>query len=461
MITGDTLKDWGFTPGPKFGLMLAEARLLESMGNSKEEIIDKIGLIVLPEDTRTEMRTNNIPFGQFIDANNDMERENVASVVRHMDALMRIPTIKSGVILPDACPSGSQLGTIPVGGAVACEDAIHPGFHSADICCSVAISIFKRNENPKFLLDTFQKATHFGPGGPNRIVKMPDHLSEMLANLSDNPFIKGLENMAIGHFGSQGDGNHFAYVGHLESTGNLALVTHHGSRGFGAQVFKRGLAVAKKHTKIVAARVPEQSAWIKADSDNGRAYWEALQFIREWTKANHYVLHGIAATLTGNKITNQFWNEHNFVFQRSDGLFYHGKGATPSWKGFAADDVGLTLIPLNMSQPILITEHVDKPEALGFAPHGAGRNMSRSQFIRENSEKQEELDALAAKGLDIRSYCGTPDYSELPSAYKNADEVTAQIEKYGLAKVVDRVLPYGSLMAGDIEHNAPWKKKKK
>jgi hypothetical protein len=36
-----------------------------------------------------------------------------------------------------------------------------------------------------------------------------------------------------------------------------------------------------------------------------------------------------------------------------------GKGATPSWSGYAADDDGRTLIPLNMSEPILIARHRD------------------------------------------------------------------------------------------------------
>ena len=75
-----------------------------------------------------------------------------------------------------------------------------------------------------------------------------------------------------------GDGNHFAYVGHLKSTGHAALVTHHGSRGLGAQLYKRGMAVARKHTAIHAPN-PDQNAWIKASSEYGRAYWEALQIV--------------------------------------------------------------------------------------------------------------------------------------------------------------------------------------
>jgi tRNA-splicing ligase RtcB len=87
------------------------------------------------------------------------------SVIKHLHELMRVPTIKAGAVMPDACPAGSAPGTIPVGGIVACENAIHPGYHSADICCSMAISIFDRDTDPLDVLDAGTKLTHFGPGG--------------------------------------------------------------------------------------------------------------------------------------------------------------------------------------------------------------------------------------------------------------------------------------------------------
>jgi|GEM_PF-3920118 len=34
-------------------------------------------------------------------------------------------------------------------------------------------------------------------------------------------------------------------------------------------------------------------------------------------------------------------------------------------------------------------------------------------------------------------------------------------EHYGLAEVVDEVIPYGSIMAGDWQQNAPWRKKRR
>ncbi|PZU95523.1 MAG: RNA-splicing ligase RtcB [Chelatococcus sp.] len=451
-INGDTLKAWGFKPGRHFGDLLRHANMRRGEGADDATISAELEGIVPVE---TVMRTNSLPFGVFLETSNEHERANAEAVIRHMDALMRVPTIRAGAIMPDACPSGSAEGTIPVGGAVACDDAIHPGFHSADICCSVAVTVFKRRDAPKRLLDAVQAATHFGPGGrpQGRMIAPPAALTDF----AGNPFLAGLEGFGLGHFGSQGDGNHFAYVGTLRSSGQLALVTHHGSRGLGAQLYKRGMAVAKKHTAIIAPKVPGHNSWIKASSDDGRAYWCALQIVRAWTKASHYAIHDLAAAAIGNAVVDRFWNEHNFVFQRSDGLFYHGKGATPSWGGFSPDDDGRTLIPLNCSEPILIARHRDLSGALGFAPHGAGRNFSRTQHIRENEGLADELAHLLHRGLDIRSYCGTPDYSELPSAYKNAASVRAQIEKFGLADIVDQIDPYGSVMAGDWERDAPWR----
>lgn len=447
MITGDTLILWGFKPGRWFKQAIADANKLRSDGLSDDQIFTYLQSLQPVEIT---LRTNSLPYGIFIDHNTDQERANVEAVVRHMDALMRVPTIKDGAVMPDSCPAGAAEGTIPVGGVVSCEDAIHPGFHSADICCSVAISTFRRDDNPKVLLDAVQAVTHFGPGGRSRSNNLVP--KELLAKMDGNRFLHELEGYARAHFATQGDGNHFAYVGRVKSSGKLALVTHHGSRGFGAQVYKRGMAAAKKHTAIVAPKVPAHNAWIKADSDDGRAYWEALQVVREWTKANHFAIHDLAARAIGNGVDERFWNEHNFVFQKSDGLFYHGKGATPNWSGFSPDDSGLTLVALNMAEPILMLAHTNNKEALGFAPHGAGRNMGRRAFLRDNAP---ELPA----GIDARFYCGKPDLAELPQAYKDAASVRAQIDKYQIGRVVDEIIPYGSIMAGDWEKDAPWRKK--
>jgi hypothetical protein len=61
-------------------------------------------------------------------------------------------------------------------------------------------------------------------------------------------------------------------------------------------------------------------------------------------------------------------------------------------------------------------------------------------------------------GIDARFYAGKMDLSELPSAYKNAASVRSQILEYGLAEVVDEVMPYGTIMAGELEKF--WQNKK-
>lgn len=445
MIDGTTLIAWGFKPGSWFKAALETANAMRAGGADDDSIF--IALQAL-QPVETLMRTNGIPFTLLIDAENEQERANVAAVAQHMDALMRVPTIVAGAVMPDACPSGAAPGTIPVGAVVACDDAIHPGFHSSDICCSVAMTVFGRRDDPRRVLDAVQDVTHFGPGRRSRIYMPPD---EVMSSFDDNPFLNGLERFAIGHFATQGDGNHFAFVGYLKSTGQVALVTHHGSRGLGAQVYKRGMTVARKHAAIHAPKIPEHNAWIKASSEDGRAYWDALQIVRRWTRANHIAIHDLAAARLGNAIADRVWNEHNFVFRKADGLFYHGKGATPNWSGFSEDDDGRTIVPLNMAEPVLILKHADNKSALGFAPHGAGRNVGRKAFLRTNKPR------LPA-GIDARFYCGKPDLSELPEAYKNAASVRSQIGKYGLGEVIDEVIPYGSIMAGAWEADAPWRK---
>jgi hypothetical protein len=73
----------------------------------------------------------------------------------------------------------------------------------------------------------------------------------------------------------------------------------------------------------------------------------------------------------------------------------------------------------------------------------------------------EEVFEEETVGLDIRFFSKEIDISELPSAYKNANAVREQMDDFGLGHVVDEVIPYGSIMAGDWQKNAPWKVKRR
>ena len=386
-----------------------------------------------------------------LEALTEDEKTNFDSVQATMKAVMQTPGVKYGAVMPDACPAG-PVGIIPVGGVVASE-YIHPAMHSADVCCSVMMSTYK-DMSPAEVLEDVHRSTHFGPGGRERgkQFKLDAALAEQFAA---NDFLKSLVSDAGQFLGTQGDGNHFAFVGSRESDGATCLVTHHGSRKPGAMLYKQGTALAKKQTHQLCPET--RNYWLDVNTAEGEEYWNALQIIREWTKANHRALH-----FCGDREPEEnFWNEHNFVFRKSDGLFYHAKGATPAWDGWAEDATDYTLIPLNMSEPVLIARGKNADHALGFAPHGAGRNFSRSQHKRQVEGTNEEIFARETQGLDVRFYSGEIDVSELPSAYKNADEVQRQMRHFGLADVADRVLPFGCIMAGDWQKNAPWKKRKK
>ena len=453
-ITGKTLIGLGYQQGKWFKEALAHANAERLTGDALIHFLDSV-----KPPPMIPLQTEKMPLAINIKAENELEQTNVDAVVFSMQKLMQTPTIVSGAVMPDACPTG-PAGTIPVGGVVVAKNAIHPGMHSADICCSVMLTDFGKVD-PKDVLDKAHSITHFGPGGRDRNSQFrfpAELLAEMEANdlLNDKKMIK----IARSHLGTQGDGNHFLYVGQSQKTGNTMLVTHHGSRGFGAMLYKKGMQIAERFRKQISKDTQYQNAWIPYDTEEGKAYWEALQIIRKWTKLNHTVLHQTTGDLLGIEAKDRYWNEHNFVFKDGD-LFYHAKGATPLDPKFMPDITGPRLIPLNMSEPILIVEGETTASNLGFAPHGAGRNLSRSQHRRNQAGRTiEAIFEEETQGLDVRFFSTEIDITELPSAYKNAATVRAQMDEYGLGKVIDEVMPYGCIMAGDWQKNAPWKKRR-
>ena len=459
-VTGAHLKEWGHGPGKQFPALLAKANKMRAEGFGLVRIRQELESDIVPAPPTMDLRAaGEVPFHENIDASDPDEEDNVIKVRETMTALMRTPTIVEGAIMPDACPAG-PVGTIPVGGIAAARNAIHPGMHSADICCSVMITDLG-DADPKAVLDAAQSVTHFGPGGRPQGKRFTTSL-KLLDAFRENPFLDSSKilRMAQEHMGTQGDGNHFLFVGRSRKTGRTAIVTHHGSRGPGAVLYKHGMHIAEKFRKELSPGTAKQNAWIPADTEEGRNYWDALQLMRKWTKANHNAIHqATVETARVGDVGDRFWNEHNFVFKRGD-IYYHGKGATPAWDGYASDATGLTLIPLNMSEPVLVVRGKDADHGLGFSPHGAGRNFSRSEHKRRmGSVTPEQMLKAETQGLDVRFHAGGVDASELPSSYKKADKVVAQIKSYDLAEIEDYIDPCGCIMAGDVPPF--WKNKKK
>lgn len=459
-VTGADLIGWGHRPGPAFPALLARANAARAEGFGLVRIRQMLDADLPPPapEPLALRKAGAVPLHVSIRAENADEQDNIDKVLATMAEVLKTPTVTAGAVMPDACPAG-PLGTIPVGGVVAARNAIHPGMHSADICCSVMITDLGQVD-PKAALDAAQAITHFGAGGRDQGSRFTVSL-DLMDQFRANPFLNGnkMLHAAQAHMGTQGDGNHFLFIGRSRATGRVAMVTHHGSRGPGGLLYKHGMEVAERFRRALSPETLKQNAWIPADTDEGRDYWDALQIIRRWTKANHNALHQAVVEALRANAGERFWNEHNFVFRRGD-LFLHGKGATPAWGDYAGDASGLTLIPLNMAEPVLVVKGRDAAHALGFAPHGAGRNFSRTEHRRRmGAVTPAQMLAAETAGLDIRFHAGAVDASELPSSYKRAAAVTDQIRDYGLADVVDCIDPFGCIMAGDMPQ--PWRDRRR
>jgi tRNA-splicing ligase RtcB (3'-phosphate/5'-hydroxy nucleic acid ligase) len=448
MITGKDIIELGFKTNKWFKEVIEYANENGLSGDALKDYIESIRPIYM------EPYLEPIHFYQNIKAENEEEADNVKMVIETMKELLITPTLVGGAVMPDACPTGP--GQIPVGGIAIAKNAIHPAMHSADICCSIMMTNFGMIA-PKIVLDMAHSITHFGGGGRDEYSILPKELEEKISN---NRFLKSERSLSFAktHLGTQGDGNHFLFVGISKNTGETMMVTHHGSRGFGANLYSQGMKIAESFRKEISPKTPEKNAWIPYETEEGKSYWEALQIIREWTKLNHTTIHNATTQKLDLEPLDRIWNEHNFVFKEDD-LFYHAKGATPLDNKFVPDSKdGLRLIPLNMSEPVLIVKGNTTKNNLGFAPHGAGRNISRKRHIKSKAHKTiEEIFNEETKGLDIRFFSNHIDISELPSAYKNAEMVKRQMKEFGLGEVVDEIMPYGCIMAGNWEIDAPWK----
>lgn len=167
----------GWHEGRRLGPALRRARDLESTGLARADVLARLEqefpkqlAVILP-------RYEPAPLAEAIDAETPLEAENLAAARVRMRELLHSPVVQRGVIMPDTCPSGGGFATIPVGGAIEVANAIIPGAHSADICCSMFASFFPANHPVAEIMDHLQKVTHFGPGGRPRGYQWSDRKS--------------------------------------------------------------------------------------------------------------------------------------------------------------------------------------------------------------------------------------------------------------------------------------------
>ncbi|MDQ7039081.1 MAG: RtcB family protein, partial [Aquificota bacterium] len=129
----------------------------------------------------------------------------------------------------------------------------------------------------------------------------------------------------------------------------------------------------------------------------------------------------------------------------------HRKGATRAFPPYSPDipedyrDIGQpVIIPGDMGRAsfLLVGQQPAMEESFGTACHGAGRVMSRRQakkFVRERG-----LEKVIA-GLTVVARGKGTIMEEIPQAYKDVSEVVRVIHELGIAKMVARLRPLGTL----------------
>lgn len=263
MITGKDIIDLGYQPGKWIKEAIVYANAHQLSGEALKTYIASIR----PQEIAPHPEPIN--YHKNIRAETEEETDNVKMVLDAMNKLMITPTLVGGAVMPDACPTGD--GQIPVGGVVIAKNAIHPSMHSADICCSVMMTNFGMI-SPKLVLDSAHAITHFGGGGREEYSEIPKELEE---RIKQNRFLRSPRSLSFAtkHLATQGDGNHFLFVGTSKRTGESMMVTHHGSRGFGANLYSEGIKVAEYFRKEISPKTPLKNAWIPFDTEEGKAYW--------------------------------------------------------------------------------------------------------------------------------------------------------------------------------------------
>ncbi|MBN2174102.1 MAG: RtcB family protein, partial [Bacteroidales bacterium] len=217
--------------------------------------------------------------------------------LEQMDTAMRLPVSKAGALMPDA-----HVGYgLPIGGVLATDsNVVIPYAVGVDIACRMCMSIFNIREKElgklRFKLkESIIDQTIFGFGG-----ETSSHVDTGLFDRKEwqtTKTIRELKDLAYSQHGTSGAGNHFVEWGVLEvkkeddilkiPQGNyIALLSHSGSRGFGAQI-------AKKYSEIACQlrNLPNQAkhlSWLNLDSEAGEEYWLAMNLAGAYASDNHH-----------------------------------------------------------------------------------------------------------------------------------------------------------------------------
>lgn len=278
-----------------------------------------------------------------------------------------------------------------------------------------------------------------------------------------------------GEMGTLGSGNHYLEVQVVErifdaaaaqafglAEGQIVVSIHCGSRGLGHQIGTDYLVSLAKAAGRLGIVLPDRElACAPIDSPEGREYIGAMNAAINVALANRQILtHLTRATLDRlfpqATIDTLFDVSHNTCKAEThaiDGqtrrVYVHRKGAT---RAFGPGHAELPPRYRAVGQPVIIGGSMgtgsyvlagtreSESRAFSSASHGAGRQMSRHQALKQ-WHGRDLIDRLRADGILIRTRSMRGAAEEAPGAYKDVDRVAECTEKAGLARRVAFLRP--------------------
>ncbi|MFH1856194.1 MAG: RtcB family protein [Candidatus Omnitrophota bacterium] len=280
--------------------------------------------------------------------------------------------------------------------------------------------------------------------------------------------------------GTLGSGNHFIEVQVIDEVfdekamevfglrkGQITLMIHTGSRGFGYQICD-DYAKQMVHTlSKFGIDVPDrQLACAPVNSPEAKAYLGAMRCAANYAWCNRQVLMELS-----RRVFQEFFNrspkdlgmdivydvahniakiEKHIIDGKEKTLCVHRKGATRAFPPGHPDiplkykEVGQpVIIPGDMGRnSYLLTGTAGAAETFYSTCHGSGRVLSRSAAIR-NLRGRSIARELEQKGIFVRSSSRETLAEEAPEAYKDVNEVVSVVHNAGISKKVCRMRPLG------------------
>lgn len=368
---------------------------------------------------------------------------------KQMEVAMQLPITVAGALMPDA----HQGYGLPIGGVLATNNAIIPYGVGVDIGCRMALSVYDipegfYYENEAKFKRELVAHTKFGAGHGFHGQYKSDHAVLENDSFNSNAFVKNLKDKAWSQLGSSGGGNHFVEFGIMEFTqddavlnipkGNyVALLTHSGSRGFGATVAGHYTKIAKDVCKL--PDVARNLAYLDMNSQLGQEYWIAMNLAGDYASACHEIIHVKMQKALGATVLAKVENHHNFAWKEiwnGEEVIVHRKGATPAGKGV------MGIIPGSMTALGFLVRGKGEENAINSASHGAGRQMSRTQAIKTITQNEMQT-ILKGHGVTLIG----AGLDEAPMAYKDINQVMAAQQE--LVEVIAKFTPKMVRMADD------------